>query len=247
MVFRRERCTADAIEQCYKTLAKADRAQWILEGDIERCFDNISHDWILANVLMDKAVLRKWLKAGFMENQVWHDSFSGTPQGGTISPVLANMALDGLETLLLERFPRELKRGGKRHYLKVNLIRYADDFVITGASRELLEQQVKPVVEAFLADRGIRLSPEKTVVTLIDKGFDFLGQNVRKYRGKLLAVARATRHPVRPECHHLLAQSPLGPLPPGHRPPCLLWQGADQVLGLMQRGGALLGRLSHSP
>ncbi len=184
--FRRERCTADAIEQCYKTLAKADRAQWVLEGDIEGCFDNISHDWLLANVPMDKAVLRKWLKAGFMEDQVWHDSFSGTPQGGIISPVLANMALDGLEKLLLERFPREFKRGGKRHYLKVNLIRYADDFVVTGASRELLEQQVKPVVQAFLAERGLRLSSEKTVVTHVSEGFDFLGQNVRKYKGKLL-------------------------------------------------------------
>jgi len=68
----------------------------------------------------------------------------------------------------------------------VNLVRYCDDFVITGRSKELLEQDVKPLVERFLAERGLRLSPEKTVITSIAEGFDFLGWNVRKYNGKLL-------------------------------------------------------------
>ena len=140
----------------------------------------------MANVPMDKAILHKWLKAGFMERQIWYDSYSGTPQGGIISPVLANLALDGLEQRLHDHFPHEMKRKGRRLYLKVNLIRYADDFVITGESKALLEQQVKPVVEAFLAERGLRLSPEKTRITHIDDGFDFLGQNIRKYHGKLL-------------------------------------------------------------
>ena len=84
--FRPGRCTADAIEQCFKALAKADRAKWILEGDIKGCFDNISHEWLLANIPTDKAILKKWLKSGFLENQIWYDSYSGTPQGGIITP-----------------------------------------------------------------------------------------------------------------------------------------------------------------
>ena len=135
---------------------------------------------------MDKVILRKWLNAGYMESKAWFATQEGTPQGGIISPVLANMTLDGLESLLVKQFSRELKRGGKRHYLKVNMVRYADDFIITGSSRELLEQEVLPLVVAFMNERGLELSPEKTVITYIDQGFDFLGQNVRKYNGKLL-------------------------------------------------------------
>ena len=136
--FRPGRSTADATQQCFQTLAKADRAQWILEGDIKGCFDNISHEWLLANIPTDKTILKKWLKSGFLENQIWYDSYSGTPQGGIISPVLANLTLDGLETLIKRHFPKEIWHHGKRHYPKVNLIRYADDFVITGESKELL-------------------------------------------------------------------------------------------------------------
>jgi RNA-directed DNA polymerase len=184
--FRPSRSTADAIEQCFKALAQTNRAQWVLEGDIRGCFDNISHDWLVANIPMDKVILQKWLNAGYMESKAWFATQEGTPQGGIISPVLANMTLDGLESLLVKQFPRELKRGGKRHYLKVNMVRYADDFIITGSSRELLEQEVLPMVVSFLKTRGLELSPEKTVITHIDQGFDFLGQNVRKYNGKLL-------------------------------------------------------------
>ena len=184
--FRPSRSTADAIQQCFKVLAKKDRAQWVLEGDIRGCFDNISHDWLVANIPMDKVILRKWLKAGYMESKVWFATGEGTPQGGIISPVLANLTLDGLESLLGKKFPRELKRGGKRYYQKVNMVRYADDFIITGKSRELLEQEVLPLVVSFMKERGLELSPEKTIITHIDSGFDFLGQNVRKYNGKLL-------------------------------------------------------------
>jgi len=186
--FRPGRCTADAIQQCFVTLARKDRAEWILEGDIKGCFDNISHEWLLANIPLDKTILKKWLKSGFLEDQIWYDSYSGTPQGGIISPVLANLTLDGLEPLLNQHFPKEVRHQGKRYYPKVNLIRYADDFVITGESRELLENQVKPILENFLAERGLSLSPEKTVITHISDGFDFLGQNVRKYHGKLLIM-----------------------------------------------------------
>src|ERR1700745_3872622 len=102
--FRQQRSCADAIEQCFKTLSKPN-PQWILEGDIKSCFDRISNDWLLAHVLMDRVILQKWLKSGYMEKRVLHEMTDGTPQGGIISPALANCALDGLERLLQETFP----------------------------------------------------------------------------------------------------------------------------------------------
>jgi RNA-directed DNA polymerase len=117
---------------------------------------------------------------------VFFDTISGTPQGGVISPVLANLALDGLDRCLRERFPLRGKGSVRGVAAQVHLIRYADDFIISGNSREVLEQ-VKPVVEAFLAERGLVLSPEKTHMTHVSAGFYFLGQNVRRYsNGKLL-------------------------------------------------------------
>jgi len=184
--FRQQRSCADAIAQCFITLCRSN-PQWILEGDIRSCFDRISHDWLLAHVPMDRAILRKWLKAGYMDKHVLHETTDGTPQGGIISPALANYALDGLERLLMEKFPPQKSLpslGGKPC---VNLIRYADDFIITGRTKELLEGEAKPLVEQFLQQRGLELSPTKTVITHAERGFDFLGQNVRKYpNGKLL-------------------------------------------------------------
>ena len=116
-----------------------------------------------------------------------YDTISGTPQGGIISPVLANLALDGLEKRLLAAFPLLGPGSTQGRAAQVHLIRYADDFVITANSREILVDRVKPLVEAFLAERGLVLSPEKTLITHVSEGFDFLGQNVRRYpNGKLL-------------------------------------------------------------
>jgi RNA-directed DNA polymerase len=174
--FRTARSSADAAEQCFIALAKHNSAQWILEGDIKGCFDNISHDWMLTNIPMDKVILRKWLKAGFIEKGRLFPTYTGTPQGRITSAVLANLTLDGLETMLKKHFKGQ----------KVNCIRYADDFLVTGSSKELLQYQVKPMVEDFMAIRGLMLSPEKTKITNIADGFDFLGWNFRKYKGKLL-------------------------------------------------------------
>jgi RNA-directed DNA polymerase len=184
--FRTHRAPAAAIEQCFTVLAKNASPQWALEGDIRACFDELSHPWILAHIPMDQAILRKWLKAGYMEGNVLYPTEAGTPQGGICSPVIANMALDGLEARLRTAFPSTVWNGHTQVSPKVNLIRLADDFVITGATKELLEHGVKPVVEAFLRERGPTLSPEKTVITHIAEGFDFLGQHLRKYHGKLL-------------------------------------------------------------
>jgi RNA-directed DNA polymerase len=163
--FRQKGSCADAIEQCFKALRSAN-TQWILEGDIKSCFDKISQDWLLDHVPMDRVILKQWLTSGYMDKHVLHESMDGTPQGGIISPALANCALDGLERLLQEKYP-----AGKR--LKclgdvkpcVNLVRYADDFVMTSKSKELLERKIEPLVEQFLQERGLELSPTKTVIT----------------------------------------------------------------------------------
>jgi RNA-directed DNA polymerase len=175
--FRPKRSAADAIGQCFLVLSKKVSAQWILEGDIKACFDDISHRWLMANILTDKAMLKQWLAAGFIEKNAFYETEAGTPQGGIISPTLANMTLDGLERVVSQASAKTDK---------MNVVRYADDFIITGKSRQVLEQKVKPAVIAFLAERGLTLSEEKTSITDIDQGFDFLGFNVRKYHGKLL-------------------------------------------------------------
>jgi len=100
---------------------------------------------------------------------------------GVASPALANMALDGLERLLKEKYPsRPLKSLGNKNPL-VNFIRYADDFIVTGRSKDLLERELNPLIEQFLRERGLELSPTKTIITHVETGFDFLGQNVRRY------------------------------------------------------------------
>jgi RNA-directed DNA polymerase len=179
--FRPARSTADAGGQCFISLAKKASAEWVLEADIQGCFDKISHDWMIANIPTDKVILKKWLKAGYVYQNELFPTDAGTPQGGIISPVAANMTLDGLEAMLAEKFPRAKPRG-----LKMNMVRYADDFIITGHSKEWLEHEVRPAVAEFLAERGLVLSPEKTRITHIKDGFDFLGWNIRKYNGKLL-------------------------------------------------------------
>lgn len=180
--FRRERSTADAIEQVRNVLGRKASPKWVLEGDIKGCFDNISHDWLVANVCMDKGILRKWLKAGFIELGRLFPTQAGTPQGGIISPALANLALDGLqhELTTLFRTVREARAA------KVNLVRYADDFIITGSSKEFLEDEVKPLVAKFLATRGLTLSEKKTKITHVTEGFDFLGWNVRHFNRMLV-------------------------------------------------------------
>lgn len=189
--FRPARSCADALEQCHNLLTRKGAPEWVLEGDIQACFDRINHPWLLDHLPLEKSILRKWLKAGYLEHGDWFPTEAGTPQGGIISPLLANLALDGLQARLAEAFPRLRSRRLGRGSSKVNLVRYADDFVITGRSREQLEQEVRPLVERFLAERGLVLSPEKTVITHVDDGFDFLGQNVRRYGKKVLTKPSA--------------------------------------------------------
>jgi RNA-directed DNA polymerase len=186
--FRPQRSCADAIERCFDLLCKKRSPQWILEGDIKGCFDNISHDWILENIPLAKKPLKEWLKSGYQEKQKLFPTTSGTPQGSIISPTIANMVLDGLEAHLDKACG--IKKYGKLQYRAnphiIHFIRYADDFIVTCREENYLKERVLPAIQAFLQPRGLALSAEKTQITHIEQGFDFLGQNVRKYKGKML-------------------------------------------------------------
>lgn len=180
--FRPKRSAHDAIEQSFKMLAKKSSARWIFEGDIRACFDQINHEWLLDNVPMNKIVLRKFLKAGFMENGRHHKTTLGTPQGGIISPTLAVLALSGLETKLVSTRKRQ------RDKEKIHMITYADDFIVTAASEQLLKDKVIPTLFASLREVGLELSTEKSRITKIEDGFEFLGFNIRKYHGEKLLI-----------------------------------------------------------
>jgi RNA-directed DNA polymerase len=183
--FRKNRSTADAMAQIFIRMSQRASAQWVLDADIEGFFDNINHDWMLNHVCMDRAVLRKWLKCGVVDRAQWLATTAGTPQGGIISPAAANWTLNGLESDLNKHLGAKWGET-KAKRLKVGVIRYADDFVITGSSKEFLENEIRPWAEAFLAERGLRLSAAKTKVVHINEGFDFLGWNFRKYSGTML-------------------------------------------------------------
>ena len=183
--FRKSRSTADAMSQIFVRMSQRTSAQWVLDADIEGFFDNINHDWMIDHVCMDKLILRKWLKSGVVHRTQLLATKAGTPQGGIISPALANWTLNGLEAELIEHLGVRFGTS-KFQKLKVGVVRYADDFVVTSASQELLETEIRPWIEAFLAKRGLRLSQVKTNIVHIDQGFDFLGWNFRKYEGKLL-------------------------------------------------------------
>ena len=173
--FRLFKCAQDASIYAFRCLWQDTSSPWILEGDIKGCFDNISHSWLKNNIPIDRSILSQFLKSGFIFDDTFYHTDKGAPQGSPISPLLANMTLDGIEKLLKERLPK----------MKVYFIRYSDDFLVITPSKEIADE-VREIIHDFLAIRGLELSPEKTVITHIDDGFDFLGWNFRKYKGKLL-------------------------------------------------------------
>ena len=179
--FRLFKCAQDASAYAFLCLGKKMSSKWILEGDIKGCFDNIAHSWLKNNIPIDRSILSQFLKSGFIFDGTYYHTDKGAPQGSVISPILANMALDGIEKILLERFPKT----------KVHLIRYADDLLVTAPSKEIAED-VREILGNFLAIRGLELSPEKTLITHIDDGFDFLGWNCATRK----AVSRITDQPV---------------------------------------------------
>ena len=197
--FRPGRCTMDAIVALHATLAPAGASAWLLDADISGCFDNIGHKPLLARLPVFTTI-RRWLKAGTVELGAWKPMTAGAPQGGPLSPLLANVALDGMERLFGAEDDRgrhirpSLRRGADRG---ISLVRYADDLVVTAPTREVLETYVVPKLSAFLAERGLKLSEAKTRIVHVDQGFDFLGFTVRRYGGVVLTrpqQEKAVRH-----------------------------------------------------
>ena len=192
--FRPGRSVHDAIEQSFLRL-RGGYDTWVLEGDIKGCFDNISHEYILRTLgeIPGRELIKQWLKAGYVEAEVFQETESGTPQGGIISPLLANIALDGLDELV-SKFEKtrtyswfDKNRGKVRtktyKLARYGFVRYADDFIITAETKEDIEAII-PTVESWLRERGLTLNKEKTNVTHIREGFKFLGFNLRQHQGR---------------------------------------------------------------
>ena len=176
--FRKNRSQHDAIAYIRSLLDKKSSPEFILEADISKCFDKISHE-ILINYtpICHKHVLKEWLKSGYIYENKLHTTEEGTPQGGIISPMLCNVALNGLESNIRKEFPPIKKIDGKTP--KINIIRYADDLIVTGENKELLNK-VKQMIENFLKIRDLELKPAKTRIVTIYEGFDFLGFNITR-------------------------------------------------------------------
>jgi RNA-directed DNA polymerase len=176
--FRKYRAPADAIARCEEIFHDEARPWWILNADIERCFETISHDWLVQHIPLDPRLLQGWLTAGYFEQGQVYPTVQGLPQGGILSPTLANMALDGLESLL--------EASAARHRRKfVRFVRYADDFLVMSNSKRWLRQEAAPRIEEFLTSRGMRLSQEKTTIRHLKQGMTFLGYHFRYRRGAL--------------------------------------------------------------
>lgn len=176
--FRPKRSTIDAIENLFTKLNSRSNKTWIFEGDFKGCFDNLNHQYILECIqdFPNKNVIYKWLKAGYVNNDTFHETETGTPQGGIVSPLLANIALHGMEKEIgIEYKGIHIKRGSNA------LVRYADDFVILCKTRDEAENMYT-LLAPYLKKRGLELAEDKTKVTHITEGFDFLGFNLRQYK-----------------------------------------------------------------
>jgi len=182
----------DANAQIRTTLDKPNSPTWILDATIEKCFDSINHHWLLEHTPMETKVLKSWLKADYLEGDRLFHTDEGTHQGpqvGIICPSLANLTLNGLEEHIKKKFKPGygLSKNGKRarKATRLNVVRYADDFIVTGQSKRQLER-VKKAVSDFLAPRGLKINEEQTSIRHISEGFDFLGWTFRKYKTGVL-------------------------------------------------------------
>lgn len=192
----RPKCSAhDAIANIFNKLNSKSKKVWVFEGDFAGCFDNLNHDHILEKIqnFPAKEVVRRWLTSRYVDNEVFHPTTSGSPQGGVISPLLANIALHGMEKELGIKYSKSnTKRQGTTYNIHVKctkaMVRYADDFIITCQTKEEAEALYQELVP-YLEKRGITLATDKTRVTHITEGFDFLGFHIKQYvqdKNKLL-------------------------------------------------------------
>jgi RNA-directed DNA polymerase len=181
--FRPAHSTHDAIGDIYQSLKQ--KHKWVLDADIKGCFDNIDHNHVLN--LIDgktaKSTIKQWLKSGIMENQKFQPSIIGTPQGGIISPLLANIALDGMEIYLYNELRKKRYQAKDLYQGKIRVVKYADDFVVMHENKEVIEDS-KIIIAKWLKERGLELSEEKTRITHSNEGFDFLGFNIRHYENE---------------------------------------------------------------
>ncbi|MGH2416523.1 MAG: group II intron reverse transcriptase/maturase, partial [Microcystaceae cyanobacterium] len=171
--FRPGRSCQDAVEQIFNQLSRWHN--WVLEADIQGFFDNIAHEPILSMIgnFPKRNLIKEWLKAGFVFQGKFNPTDIGTPQGGVISPLLANIGLHGLENYIKASNPR------------FGVVIYADDFIVTARDKESLET-AQNLIQAWMSKRGLEFNSEKTLITSMEDGFDFLGFNSRHYNGKLL-------------------------------------------------------------
>jgi RNA-directed DNA polymerase len=176
--FRPGRGCHDAIARIFGVAAPQRKRKWVLDADIKGAFDNIDHDFLMQAIgeFPARELIRQWLKAGVVERGLYEDTDSGTPQGGVISPLLANIALHGMEAAVGVKYITRGDNVGKRA-----LIRYADDFVVF-CETEVDALAARTELSGWLALRGLSLSEEKTRIVHLSDGFDFLGFNVRQYR-----------------------------------------------------------------
>ena len=178
--FRPKRSCWDAIGDIFLVFKAGTTKSWILDADIQGCFDNISHKFLLDSLhtFPGRNIISKWLKAGYIEELSFHTTTEGTPQGGVISPLLSNIALHGMEDALGITYTNAGQRKSD-----FALIRYADDFVVACKS-EQAALEAKRLLNRWLAPRGLQLSETKTHIRHIVDGFDFLGFNARHYNKK---------------------------------------------------------------
>lgn len=179
--FRPARSTHDAMMRIWRVLSSKKR-RWVLDADIKGCFNNIAHEPLLKAVdgFPAHSLIKRWLKAGYFQNDAFHTTEIGTPQGGTISPLLSNIALHGMESALNVKYH---KKGYVRPECKYIPIRFADDFVVLCETEED-SKKAKEILKTWLAERGMEFSEEKTNIRPVEEGFDFLGWNFRLFKNK---------------------------------------------------------------
>jgi RNA-directed DNA polymerase len=191
--FRPQRRCAAALDPCFNVLRQHASATWLLEGEIQGFFDNRAFSWREAHIPMHKRVLSTGLRSGCIDHGALSPTTAGVPQGGLISPVVSNWVVDGLEAVVHGRTWHR-----RRHHIKD--IRWADDCIVTANARQVLEETILPRITAFLADRGVRLSTEKTVMTPITDGFAFVGQTLRQHERLNGKPATLQRTPSKGSC-----------------------------------------------
>ena len=178
--FRPGRSCHDAIERIYNNVTPNKRRHWVVDADIVGCFDNIQHDTILTALsrFPAKGLVRAWLKAGLVEHERYERTELGTPQGGIVSPLLANIALHGMETAIGITYGKNGKYWSTKGHRA--LVRYADDFVILTETKEDALTAKQDIAD-WLQERGLTLSEEKTRVCHLTEGFDFLGFHIQHF------------------------------------------------------------------